>query len=172
MKICIKCKAEKDLECFYKHSKMSDGHLNKCKSCCKEDATKRTKLLSENKEWLDRERARGREKYYRLNYKDKHKSSKEKKDEIIRRYKEKYPEKQSAKQLSKRLPKSNKDNHLHHWSYREEHWKDVIELSVVEHNLLHRFIVYDQDEMLYRDGKGNLLTTRESHINLLEHLKN
>ncbi len=32
-KICRGCGAEKDLAAFYKHPRMADGHLNKCKSC-------------------------------------------------------------------------------------------------------------------------------------------
>ena len=32
-KICKQCKIEKSLDDFYKHKKMSDGHLNVCKSC-------------------------------------------------------------------------------------------------------------------------------------------
>jgi len=38
MKICFKCGGEKDLDDFYKHPKMADGHLNKCKECTRADA--------------------------------------------------------------------------------------------------------------------------------------
>ena len=37
MKRCFKCGVEKDIEEFYKHPRMSDGHLGKCKECTKMD---------------------------------------------------------------------------------------------------------------------------------------
>ena len=52
---------------------MSDGHLNKCKDCTKSDVKERFLVNSERPEWLERERERGREKYYRLGYREKYK---------------------------------------------------------------------------------------------------
>ena len=52
MKVCLDCNVEKPLWDFYKHSKMQDGHLNKCKSCVKERVkTHREKNIQKIKEY-------------------------------------------------------------------------------------------------------------------------
>ncbi len=39
-KICFKCGEKKPLSDFYKHPRMPDGHVNKCKTCNKKDNSK------------------------------------------------------------------------------------------------------------------------------------
>jgi len=57
-KKCFKCGSVKPLSDFYKHEKMADGHLNKCKGCTKNDANKHRSENLEKVRAYDRERAK------------------------------------------------------------------------------------------------------------------
>ena len=64
MKRCFKCFQVKDLSSFYVHSKMADGHLNKCKECTKKDVHARRHGHGREKV-LEYDRARYKEQPHR-----------------------------------------------------------------------------------------------------------
>lgn len=72
MKKCFKCKRSKPRSLFYRHPRMDDGLLGKCKSCTKKDSLVRYqnqigKIIEyESKRSKDPRRIAGRKKYDRL----------------------------------------------------------------------------------------------------------
>ena len=163
-KICFKCLVDKPLSDYYKHKQMGDGHLNKCKDCTKKDTKERHNILLGDPTWVESEQKRHREKYYRLGYKEKHKPTTDQKRVVMKRYKDKYPEKTAAKSATKGMVRAD-GYELHHWSYNKEHLNSVIEISIKNHYKAHRFIIYDQERMMYRRIDNNeLLDTKEKHL--------
>ena len=161
-KECFNCNETKLLTEFYKHSTMKGGFVNKCKSCSRAYTRNYQLLKSENPDWVKQERERNRLKYYRLGYVNKKPNKDTVRNSNIS-YVKKYPEKKKASNACKGIIKLNPSNQNHHWSYNEEHWKDVIELSIKEHHAVHRHMKYDQEFFMYRTVEGLLLDTRLQH---------
>jgi hypothetical protein len=163
-KECFKCHIIKPLTEFYKHAQMADGHLNKCKECNKLDVKNRYTIKSKDNDFIYSERKRGRDKYHRL-YEGTGKSN----PEVNKKWIAKYPEKIKASTMSASLKKPFDGAERHHWSYNEEHFKDVIWLSKKAHMKAHRFIIYDQERKMYRRFDNNiLLDTKEAHEKFVE----
>jgi hypothetical protein len=167
LKKCIICSIEKEFSFFYKHTAMGDGFINKCKECCKTQSKKRQLELSKNPEWIESERLRGREKYKRLNYKEKQKLF-----EKTFPWKQNQSYKNTRRWYESKYGFLDKNIELHHWSYLDENLKDVILLDRSSHKKLHVLLTIDIDKKCYYVSETKeLLDTKEKHLNFIK-LKN
>ena len=170
-KFCFKCNLKKPLKNFYKHKGMSDGHLNKCIECTKKDTANRQKSLRLDSNWIEKERKRNRDKYHRLGYKGKYYPDTDNKREQIKRYNRKYPEKALARKYTEIFLNKIKGIELHHWSYNQRDWLDIIELDINLHHKIHRYIKYNQENMYYETLNGEILNTKDKHIKYINQYK-
>ena len=96
MKVCRECNTEKPLSEFYKHSKMADGHLNKCMECVKKRVLKHREENLEKILAYDKMRANLPHRVQaRKNY-VKTEQGKEAKRRGMKAYHERYPLKKAA----------------------------------------------------------------------------
>ncbi len=160
MKICFKCSEEKPLTDYYKHKQMSDGHLNKCKVCTKNDSKSRHDKLSKNTDWLNNERERHREKYRRLNYKKK---------QLIWDKNKPWKKLSKYKNLSRKI-KTPVGYELHHWNYNEQFIEDVVLMSTKQHKHLHSYLEINIDTRVFLTNFGYVLDTKKKHLEFIDSL--
>jgi len=157
-KICFKCQNVKDLNLFYKHSKMPDGRVNKCIECNKLDVKNNYKIKSKDLLFIEKERLRSIEKYHRLDYKNKQKKwDKDKPWKSSSIYK-------GLRRKFKHVPSSHQ---LHHWNYNDSFLEDIIILERFNHRNAHNFIKLDLNKKIYFGLNNEILDTKEKHISYL-----
>lgn len=155
-KRCFKCGLELPLSMFYAHPQTADGHLNKCKSCTKKDVHENYEKKINDDDFVEKQRARGREKYKRLEYGKKYKRKKHlSKTSSCRR------------KFERRFGKIPLNIELHHWNYNE--LEDVIPLDRKVHHRLHNLIQIDEKAKIFliKETK-ELLDTKEKHLNFIK----
>ena len=137
---------------------MRDGHLNKCKVCCKEVADLREKKLRENPEFCEKERLRSVEKYHRLNYRERQIEIRKSKPYINGKY----------KNLFRDLKLSAEEN-CHHWNYI--FIEDVMILNKMFHRFLHRYLILDTNSLIFETKDGVALDTKEKHLEYIDKIE-
>ncbi len=150
-KRCFKCGLLLPLSEFYAHPQMGDGHLNKCKNCAKMDVHENYRKKIEDDAYVEKERARGREKYKRLGYK------RIKKDEYLN----------ASKNIRRNLKIGKRNGiELHHWNYNKP--KSVIPLNARIHKQLHLLLKIDKSSKTFIVKEtGEKLNTMKKHCDFI-----
>jgi ribosomal protein L44E len=152
-KVCFKCGRELPLTEFYKHPKMADGHLNKCKNCTKKDVHENYEKNSEDSEYVEKERQRNRNKYQRL-YADLHKPSSHQENKNTRR-----------DLKSRGVDCEGKE--IHHWNYNKRN--DIFLLTPKQHKRVHLQMLFNKESNMF-EYNGVLLSTKESHLQAIKEI--
>jgi hypothetical protein len=98
-KRCFKCQVEKPLEAFYKHSRMGDGHLNKCKDCARKDTIANRLAKADKYREYDRLRASMPHRVSARREYAKTSGGKQAHRKALKRYSDRYPDRRIAHYL-------------------------------------------------------------------------
>lgn len=153
-KKCTKCGEEKPLTSFHKGNSKS-GRNSHCALCYN---TSKNKTYAERPEMRDRIKSRSCGDVL-VKISKKKKTNKNKKRASYYSNKEKKKASLATRRLNRLV-----GHELHHWSYKDEHLKDVISLPIEVHRILHTNLIYDKELLCYRTRAGELLDTKEKHI--------
>ena len=149
-KKCFKCGKVKPLDDFYRHSRMADGHLNKRKECTKLDVRKGYYRKSVDEDWMNQERARGREKFKRLNYKGR-----------FRQIRDICPENANIARTLRVKGYDTRGKEAHHWNYNMPY--SVFLISRKAHRRIHLHLdVNPNDKFCYTEDWVKLETVEEA----------
>lgn len=165
--VCKKCGRILILVDFPKCSTATNGHAGRCKACKSSENKNRLEALKKDPIWVEKEKRRDREQ--KRGRKNKSETT-EQRRKYRNRWLKLFPEKYAAMNAFQLIPKV-KGRCNHHWSYNKAHHKDVIVLTTMRHGLVHRFMTYDQERMMYRRMDGSLIDSREAAITYYATLK-
>lgn len=154
-KVCFKCGVEKPLSEFYKHPQMADGHLNKCKDCTRKDSISNYNVKCKDETWMERERARNREKFKRLS---------EKWDCI--KIRDIFPWVFNVSRYARARGIDCKGKEFHHWNYNLPH--DVFLFSRSAHRRIHKYITVNYEDGYNYTKDGVKIESAEMAYNLFK----
>ena len=150
-KVCFKCHRELPLTEFYRHPQMGDGHLNKCKDCTKKDVHENYERRIESPAFVEKERARGREKYKRL-YAG------------LKRVCPHCSGKNTKHNLNK-LGIITTGFEVHHWNYNYS--MDIFLLTPRQHKKVHAFLKFNEETQCFKYG-DKILLTKDEHRKMIQ----
>jgi hypothetical protein len=128
------------------------------KPVIKPKTAKKVVLKTEKPLWVEKQRARHREKYQRLNYVEKQKDwNKDKPWTKTGKY----------KNLHRKFG-VNKGSEIHHWSYKDENLEDFFVLTTKVHKNCHRFLTFNFETLHFIGVNGEVLDTKEKHKNYIQ----